>query len=186
MSPFRRSNTSAEPTTTLLPFPPVRQLPLLPRVRTRLPASLITNAPTNLEYLVSNPTPRPLHLATQVDQPNPPGSFVFASSRQTPSLVLAPGEEKIVSVKIVPLVPGQLTIPRFRVFSVEQQPVSSPEIDQDGRQLPPPPPRMRELEVEVELEMAEGGREGARPIEGGTGQPRVMVMPSRSYPPERE
>ncbi|GAA5896567.1 uncharacterized protein JCM6883_006946 [Sporobolomyces salmoneus] len=182
---WRRSDSNESATTTILPFPAVRQLPLLPRVSLRVPHSLTVNVPTPLEYLLTNSTPRTLHLATQIDHPVQPNSLAFAGPRHSTGIVLQPREERIVQVRIAPLVPGKLVIPRFRIYEYEQ-PTGPPEVDQDGRPLAP---RMRELEVETEFskEPAELVEVGEEKVEMGEidGLARVQVLPSRSYPPEQ-
>ncbi|GAA6061932.1 hypothetical protein JCM10212_001500 [Sporobolomyces blumeae] len=159
---WQRSGQTGFPTTTLLPFPSLRPTTLEPRITLRIPPALKVHTATTLEYCLSNPTPHLLHLATQIDSAPQPSSFVFAGPRKTPSLVLAPGEERTVEVRVVPLVAGHLAIPRFRVFQVDPAgPDSVPPLEApssvrtsvDGRQTPvPPPPRMKELSVEVETE----------------------------------
>ena len=152
---LNRTETTEPPTTTtILPFPPVRQLPLLARVTLQLPPSMTANSPIPLEYVISNPTPRILHLASQIDPPSQPNSLAFAGPRHATSIVLAPGEERTIQVRIVPLLPGKLPIPRFRVYEVEQ--IATPVFDEDGR---PVPPRMRELEVETEIMKTVSGKE---------------------------
>ncbi|GAA5947145.1 hypothetical protein JCM3765_002176 [Sporobolomyces pararoseus] len=181
---WRRSESTEPPTTTVLPFPPVRQLPLLPRVTLQLPPSMTANSPTPLDFIISNPTPRILHLASQIDPPSQPNSLAFAGPRHATSIVLQPGEERTIQVRIVPLAPGKLPIPRFRVYEVEQ--IATPVLDEDGRPLPP---RMRELEVETEIiqEPPVLVDVGENNVEEGEadGLARVVVLPSRSYPPEQ-
>ncbi|GAA5993976.1 hypothetical protein JCM5350_003513 [Sporobolomyces pararoseus] len=182
---WRRTETTEPPTTTtILPFPPVRQLPLLARVTLQLPPSMTANSPIPLEYVISNPTPRILHLASQIDPPGQPNSLAFAGPRHATSIVLAPGEERTIQVRIVPLLPGKLPIPRFRIYEVEQ--IATPVFDEDGR---PVPPRMRELEVETEIMKAPPALVDVGENSFGEGETdglaRVVVLPSRSYPPEQ-
>ncbi|GAA5844509.1 hypothetical protein JCM3766R1_007146 [Sporobolomyces carnicolor] len=213
---WRRSGSpESVSTTSVVPFPAVRQLPLVPRVTVRLPRTMTANAPTTLEYTVSNPTARTLHLATQIDPPSQPGSLAFAGPRHATGIVLGPRDATTVHVRIAPLVPGRLAIPNFRVYEVEQPPTTTTtttaSFDRDGRPIgtTDPPPRMRELETEtevtrdarplvvVDVEPAAANREGrvreeeeAQDDDDDLGQARdglarVVVVPSRSYPPEQ-
>ncbi|GAA5922303.1 uncharacterized protein JCM15063_003254 [Sporobolomyces koalae] len=194
---WRKIGTKGDPCQTRIALPPVRALPPLPRVKLTVPRHMTANEPIALDYVLSNPTSRSLHLATHVDSPLHPGSFVFAGPRQYPSIVLAAGEHKPIRVHLVPLVVGKVAIPKFRVFEVEPDSRGSESFDSEGRPVPPPPPKMRELDIELESRVheVEGQNDGSA-VESQPeneqnagderdGLIRVVVLPSRNYPPEQ-
>lgn len=111
-----RHGSATPPSALRVPLPSLVTLPLVPQVTLALPPTLILHEPIALTYTLSNPTSRLLRLSTQVDSAPDPGTFVFAGPRKIPSLILAPSEQRELSVKVVPLVVGRCRLPRLRVF----------------------------------------------------------------------
>ncbi|GAA6036838.1 hypothetical protein JCM8097_006306 [Rhodosporidiobolus ruineniae] len=160
---WKRAGSSTSTTTAIL-LPPIQPLPLLPTITLSLPPYLVLHEPTTLTYRFSNPTPRLVTLSSQLDSATVASSFVFAGPRRLPEWVLAPNEEREVSVRVVPLMVGEWALPRLRVWEVEHPPPPSDyaQVDEEGRPLPPPQPqqpRLHELEVEVESDAVEGEEE---------------------------
>lgn len=81
-------------------------------------------------------------LSAQVDSAE---GFVFAGPRKFPSLILAPYEERVLQVVVVPLVVGQTTIPRLRVFENNEQ--ANEEREEDLPEI------IRELQVVEETDV---------------------------------
>ncbi|GAA6001644.1 hypothetical protein JCM10207_002245 [Rhodosporidiobolus poonsookiae] len=164
---WQRAGTTS-PTVTAIPFPPIQPAPLLPSITLRLPPYFTLHEPTTLLYRFSNPTGRLLTLSSQIDSPAVPSSFVFSGPRRLPEWLLAPNEERTIAVRVVPLLVGEWTLPRFRVWEVEHPPPGSTAatgetttVDEEGRAIAVAvpqagQPRLHELEVRVETDAVEG------------------------------
>jgi hypothetical protein len=181
---------ASPPTLTSIPLLPLQPLPLNPAITLRLPPFLTLHQPFTLTYHFANPTPHLLSLSTQVDSADP-GTFVFAGPRKFPVLLLAPDEERDISLVVIPLVVGPCALPRMRVFQHERE-VGDQVDDRDPSAATES--KMKELIVvgeadvheirdpvqvglEEDLRMARGGREDE---EGENGEVRpfvVMVLP---------
>lgn len=114
---------------------------------------MTVHTPTTLSYRLSNPTDRLLSLALQVDSSD---GFVFAGPRKSPTLILAPSEERVVDLVVVPLVVGPSVVPRVRVFELERGVPSSPTSTSGGGQRPEEEdgaPKAKELAVVEEADV---------------------------------
>ena len=175
---YYRKGDQSPPTRTTFPLS-VRPVTLAPAITVRLPPYMTLHSPTLLSYRLSNPTDRLLSLSLQIDSAD---GFVFAGPRKTPHLVLAPAEERIVPVSVIPLIIGPCVVPRVRVFELLGGD------DESGA------PRSRELPVveeadvdevvdpsqahlETDLRSARGGEDGSDVGESASRPFAVLVLP---------
>ncbi|KAK4692347.1 trafficking protein particle complex subunit 11, partial [Phenoliferia sp. Uapishka_3] len=149
---WRRKGDTFPPTRTTLPIS-LRPLQLTPTISVRLPPYMKLHQPTSLSYLFSNPTDRVLTLSMQIDSAE---GFVFAGPRKTPSVILAPSEERTFNITVIPLVVGPCVVPRVRVFEIER--ISAEDelaVRREGDVPPPEAPKMKELAVVEESAVGE-------------------------------
>lgn len=99
--------------TTRIPLPSLDPSLSTPSITLRLPTFLTLHAPANLLYRFSNPTSRLLNLSTSIEGAE---NFVFAGPRKFPRFVLAPEEERVLTLVVIPLAVGSCSLPRLRVF----------------------------------------------------------------------
>ncbi|GAA5980354.1 hypothetical protein JCM10908_001625 [Rhodotorula pacifica] len=190
---WRRSSTSGPYTQTRLRVHPPKATPPLPTATLILPPYLYVHEQADLIYSFSNPTQNPVNLAAQLDTPEVASSFVFSGPRRVGEFALAPQEERELVVRVVPLMAGQWTLPRMRVWQIEQPVASSDpqvvtkrmaakvtelEVDVEGDAFVEPDPA--QLELEANLRTARGeGDEGAHGSTKPPGRaPTVLVLPA--------
>lgn len=101
-----------------------------------------------LSYRFSNPTSRLLNLSTQIDSSE---GFVFSGPRKLASVILAPDEERLITLVVIPLVVGSCTLPRLRVFDHRRSEELSQSEEETG-ELATAGRIVRELAVQVETE----------------------------------